>query len=188
MEAANTTIVGPQTSENGYNWSELFITADDETRIADDIYADSFPTAARTTNDSIPPITDVDVSEFKMAGVTWHELSLLLLLLPLLTASSSFVIILAVKWDERLHRTNNFFAASLSVMHVIMAVTVMPSAMVVTWQGIVSITSGIYFTYYRLIAIIVIFIYLFIHSLCHHVYMNYLRIKTAQAHTVIYNP
>lgn len=54
---------------------------------------------------------------------------------PLLTVVGSLVTCLAVRWDKRMHHTSYYFAVSMAVLHTIMSATVMPPAIVVTWQG-----------------------------------------------------
>lgn len=56
-------------------------------------------------------------------------------LLPATTFVGGLVTCLAVAWDRRLHHTLFYFSASLSALQMAMAATVMPSALLVIWQG-----------------------------------------------------
>jgi len=59
----------------------------------------------------------------------------LLVLLPIVAGLGSVATCLAVRWDARLHHISYYFVASLATLHALMTVTVIPSALVVTWQG-----------------------------------------------------
>lgn len=104
------------------------------------LYANWTPmTTASLVSDSLGLVTDGGLNTTDTADTAgWRTrivASMALVAVPAYTLIGSVIACLVVRWDPRLHHTSYYFAVSMAALHAVMAGTVMPAAVVATWQG-----------------------------------------------------